>query len=29
MTTVNIDHYLPGIKDTTNVPELADYKAAI
>jgi hypothetical protein len=28
MTTVNIDHYLPGIKDTTNVPELADYKAA-
>jgi hypothetical protein len=27
MTTVNIYHYLPGIKDITNVPELDAFKA--
>jgi len=27
LTTVAIDHYLPGIKDTTDVPELAGFKA--
>lgn len=29
MTTVNIDHYLPGIEDTTSVPELAAFKARL
>jgi hypothetical protein len=28
MTTANIHHYLPGIKDITNVPELAAFKGA-
>jgi hypothetical protein len=27
MTTVNISQYLPGIKDRTQVPELAAFKA--